>query len=161
MIQKSKEKENTVPDGMPAELRIVTEKKYNCIAITVDFSSSDSNAISNAVAQGGKAAEYVLIHIVETAGARMMGHEIKDLETESDIINLEKYKTELTSQGFKIQVKLGFGNPKKSIPEIVNSCNCDLLVMGAHGHRALKDIIFGTTLDAVRHNVKVPVLIVK
>ncbi len=161
MIQKSKEKENTVPDGMPAELRIVTEKKYNCIAITVDFSSSDSNAISNAVAQGGKAAEYVLIHIVETAGARMMGHEIKDLETESDIINLEKYKTELTSQGFKIQVKLGFGNPKKSIPEIVNSCNCNLLVMGAHGHRALKDIIFGTTLDAVRHNVKVPVLIVK
>jgi manganese transport protein len=33
--------------------------------------------------------------------------------------------------------------------------------MGAHGHKALKDIIFGTTLDAVRHSVKVPVLIVK
>jgi len=36
-----------------------------------------------------------------------------------------------------------------------------LLVMGAHGHRAFKDLIFGTTLDAVRHNVKIPVLIVK
>lgn len=161
IINKAKQKQHQVPDGRPEELKIKMENKYNRIAITVDFSTTDSNAISNAVAQGGKEAEYILIHIVETAGARMMGHEIKDFETESDSINLDKYKTELTSQGFKIQVKLGFGNPKKSIPEIVNSCNCDLLVMGAHGHRALKDIIFGTTLDAVRHNVKVPVLIVK
>lgn len=161
IINKAKQKQHQVPDGRPEELKIKMENKYNRIAITVDFSTTDSNAISNAVAQGGKEAEYILIHIVETAGARMMGHEIKDFETESDSINLDKYKTELTSQGFKIQVKLGFGNPKKSIPEIVNSCNCDLLVMGAHGHRALKDIIFGTTLDAVRHNVKIPVLIVK
>ncbi|OFY87355.1 MAG: iron/manganese transporter [Bacteroidetes bacterium RIFCSPLOWO2_12_FULL_35_15] len=161
IINKAKQKQHQVPDGKPEELKIKMENKYNRIAITVDFSTTDSNAISNAIAQGGKEAEYILIHIVETAGARMMGHEIKDFETESDSINLDKYKTELTSQGFKIQVKLGFGNPKKSIPEIVNSCNCDLLVMGAHGHRALKDIIFGTTLDAVRHNVKVPVLIVK
>jgi manganese transport protein len=33
--------------------------------------------------------------------------------------------------------------------------------MGAHGHRVFKDILLGTTLDEVRHNVKVPVLIVR
>ena len=33
--------------------------------------------------------------------------------------------------------------------------------MGAHGHRALKDLAFGTTVGAVRHAVKVPVLIVR
>ena len=136
-------------------------KKYNKIAITVDFSDSDSKAISNAISQGGNDAQYLLIHIVETAGARFMNNEIDDLETISDTVNLEKYKTELNEKGFIINVQLGFGNPKKSIPEIVNNNNCDLLVMGAHGHRALKDIIFGTTLDAVRHNVKIPVLIVK
>ena len=40
-------------------------------------------------------------------------------------------------------------------------CNADLLVMGAHGHRLLKDILFGTTVDAVRHLLKTPVLIVR
>jgi manganese transport protein len=102
-----------------------------------------------------------LIHIVETAGARMMDQEIDDLETTTDKVNLEKYKTELSSKGYNVHTRLGFGNPKKSIPEIVNDSECDLLVMGAHGHRGFKDIILGTTLDTVRHNVKVPVLIVK
>ncbi len=161
VIKKAKEKENKVPHGLPEQLTIVTEQKYKRIAITVDFSNSDSKAISNAISQGGKMAEYILIHIVETAGARMMNSEIDDLETLSDKHNMEKYKTELVAKGYMIETQLGFGNPKKSIPEIVNQSNADLLVMGAHGHRALKDILFGTTLDAVRHNVKVPLLIVK
>lgn len=161
IIQKVKEKATYAPDGLPHDLKITPAQKYNRIAITVDFSSSDSKAISSALAQGGKDAEYILIHIVETAGARMMGQEIDDLETTSDKSNLQKYRTDLEEKGFSIELKLGFGNPKKIIPEIVNSSNCDLLVMGAHGHRAFKDILLGTTLDEVRHNVKVPVLIVK
>lgn len=151
----------SVPDGLPEELKIVQTQIYKRIAITVDFSSSDSLAISNAIAQGGKEAVYVLIHIVETAGARMMGHEIEDHETSLDRKSLDKYRDNLENKGYTIQQVLGFGNPKKSIPEIVNQEKCDLLVMGAHGHKALKDLIFGTTLDAVRHHVKIPVLIVK
>ncbi len=161
IIKKVKRIRSHVPDGEIETLDIISGIKYHCIAVTVDFSTSDNKAISNAIAQGGKDAEYILIHIVETAGARMMGSEIDDLETLSDKQNLEKYKIDLESKGFKIRTQLGFGNPKKSIPEIVNNMNCDLLVMGAHGHRAFKDMILGTTLDAVRHNVKVPVLIVK
>jgi manganese transport protein len=161
VIKNLKNKATYAPDGLPRDLEITNTKKYNRLAITVDFSSSDSKAISSAFAQGGKTAEYILIHIVETAGARMMGNEIDDLETLSDKSNLEKYKSDLEAKGYIIGTKLGFGSPKKSIPDIVNNCNCDLLVMGAHGHRAFKDLMFGTTLDHVRHNVKMPVLIVK
>jgi manganese transport protein len=161
IIKRKKLTSGKVPDGSPEHLHIIQLLKYDRIAITVDFSHSDSKAISSAFSQGGKSAEYILIHIVETAGARMMQGEIDDLETISDTANLEKYKEELSSKGYKIHTRLGFGNPKRSIPEIVNKCECDLLVMGAHGHRAFKDLILGTTLDAVRHNVKVPVLIVR
>lgn len=146
---------------LPESIQITDNKKYNRIAITVDFSNSDSKAISTAISQGGINAQYILIHIVETAGARMMDQEIDDLETISDKKNLEQYKKELELKGYKIELELGFGNPKKSIPEIVNKLNCDLLVMGAHGHRAMKDLIFGTTLNTVRHHVKIPVLIVR
>lgn len=160
-ISKVKETKSRVPDGQAEKLHLFTDINYKRIAITVDFSTSDNNAIGSAIAQGGKNAEYVLIHIVETAGARMMNNEISDLETESDKHNLEKYKTELEQRGYTIETRLGFGNPKKSIPEIVNDMHCDLLVMGAHGHSTFKDIILGTTVDAVRHSIKIPVFIVK
>jgi len=33
--------------------------------------------------------------------------------------------------------------------------------MGAHGHKGLKDLIFGTTINAVRHNLDLPLLVVR
>lgn len=159
-IQKLKHKHVLAPEGVVKELAIFTEKSYKKIAITVDFSFADSQAISHALSQGGKNAEYMLIHIVETAGARMMESEIDDMETSLDKISIEKYTQSLREKGYNIQSILGFGNPKKSIPEIVNKSGADLLVMGAHGHTGIKDILFGTTLDSVRHHVKIPVLIV-
>lgn len=153
-------RKKSVPDGKPDQLNLKLASAYKHIAIAVDFSSKDNDAISNAVAQGGKDARYTLIHIVETAGARFMGHEIDDLETASDKDSLNTYKNYLLEQGYTTEVAIGFGNPKKAIPEIVIDQKCDLLVMGAHGHHAFKDLILGTTLDAVRHKVKIPVLIV-
>jgi manganese transport protein len=99
--------------------------------------------------------------VVETAGALMMGSDIRDFETSTDKKNLDEYAHELREKGFDCKIKIGYGNPKKAIPEIVNEFNAHLLVMGAHGHRGAKDIIFGTTVDAVRHKVKIPVLIVR
>ena len=117
--------------------------------------------IEHAVAQGGKEAEYLLIHVVETAGAMIFGSEIEDHETESDRKNMQLYAEILEKKGYKVSFTLGFGSPKSSISKIVNESGADLLVMGAHGHKGLKDLVFGTTVDAVRHRVKVPVFIVK
>jgi manganese transport protein len=36
----------------------------------------------------------------------------------------------------------------------------DLVVMASHGHSGIKDLIFGTTINSVRHRIKVPMLIV-
>jgi manganese transport protein len=47
------------------------------------------------------------------------------------------------------------------IPEIVGKFKSDLLVMGAHGHKWAKDLVFGATVDTVRHRVNIPVLIVR
>ncbi len=146
--------------GAHETLLLRTTTSYKRIAVTVDFSARDSDAISNAVAQGTDKARYLLIHVVETAGARMLEDDISDKETANDELKLEEYKTALIAQGYEVEVALGFGNPKSCIPQLVTNFNADLLVMAAHGHQAMKDIIFGTTLDAVRHSVKIPVLIV-
>jgi len=134
---------------------------YRKIAVTVDFSPSDVIAISRAIAEGGKEATYMLIHIVETAGARFMEEEIRDFETSSDKRNLNEYVQRFESEGYRAEPAIGYGNPKVSIANIVNDSDADLLVMGVHGHKTLKDLVFGTTIDKLRHRVHIPLLIVR
>lgn len=156
-----KAKAVNLPHGTALELGELQLKEFKNIAITIDFSSMDKTAIENAISQGKKDADYTLIHIVESAGAKVMGEEIDDLETEQDIENLNSYKTYLQSLGYTANVAIGYGNPAKEIAKIVNNNNYDLVIMGAHGHKTFKDIIFGATVDTVRHNVNIPVLVVR
>jgi manganese transport protein len=71
------------------------------------------------------------------------------------------YSENLTKLGFRNTIAIGYGRPVVGIVEKVKAFNADLLVMGAHGHKGLKDFIFGTTVDAVRHSLQIPVLIVR
>ena len=131
------------------------------IAIAVDFSQADQLAINHAFELGGREANYTLIHVVETIGAMMFGEHIDDHETIIDEKLLKQYQEMLSESGFKIDTKLGFGKPDKIIPEIVNTNNFDLLVMGTHGHSGLKDLLFGTTVNKLRHRISIPLLIIK
>ena len=131
------------------------------IAISVDFSDADEIAINSAFELGGMEANYTLIHVVETIGAILYGENIKDHETSIDKKLLLNYKELLTKKGFKIDTKLGFGKPNKTIPKIINEGNFDILVMGTHGHTGFKDILFGTTVDKLRHKISIPLFIVK
>lgn len=137
------------------------KKQYNKIGIAVDFSLHDNNAIQTALNIGGNQATYILIHIVESAAATQYGNQVRDVETINDEDNLKKYAALISNQGFKTNYYLGFGNRSKQIADIVNTQQIDFLVMAAHGHKALKDFIFGSTVDAVRHLVNIPVLVVK
>jgi len=139
---------------------LIKTRKYGVIAVPVDFSKKDIDAISNAVAQGGKHAEYLLIHVVESAGAQLFGKEILDYESETDQKKLDEYINLLSEEGHRAKSFLGFGDPKKLITKIAKENKSDLVVMGAHGHRNLQDLIFGQTVDYVRHHVNIPVLIV-
>ena len=131
------------------------------IAISVDFSSADEAALNNAFELGGIGAKYTLIHVVETVGAMIYGNNIDDHETLIDEKLLAEYKNILSEKGFNVKTKLGFGKPYKVIPEIINKGNFDVLVMGTHGHTGFKDLIFGTTVDKLRHKISIPLFIVK
>jgi len=150
-----------VPHGDALAIGIVEKINYEKIGITVDFSEHDRKTIRHALIQGGKEAHYYLIHVVETAAARYHGKTAMDHETQSDIDNLKKYQENLAELGYESTPQIGFGGTAKAIAEISKSNGLELLVMGAHGHKGLKDLIFGTTVDAVRHKVEIPVLIVR
>ncbi|MXV50208.1 Mn(2+) uptake NRAMP transporter MntH [Pedobacter sp. HMF7647] len=150
-----------VPHGKALQITDIDHFKHGRIGITVDFSKNDINTIRKALAQGGTDAEYFLIHVVETAGANYHGGNVMDLETVNDEENLEKYRENLVALDYKANALIGYGKRSKSIAKLVIANNLDLLVMGAHGHKGLSDWIFGTTLDSVRHQVNIPVLIIR
>jgi manganese transport protein len=152
--------ENKLPHGTFTTLTSLKVAEYKRIAISLDFSEVDSKAIKHALAQGKSDAHYLLIHVVESAGAFVAGKEISDFETESDLNTLHQYTEFLSGLGYTSEIKIGYGNPKKAIPKLVKEFNADLLVMGAHGHKGIKDFLYGTTVNSVRHSVHIPVLIV-
>lgn len=150
-----------VPHGNALDIGKIDKISYKRIGIAVDFSKNDRNTIRHALIQGGKDAHYYLIHIVETAAARYLGNDVMDHETQSDAANLEKYRANLEDLGYDSTPFIGFGSTGKAIADISNKNEMELLVMGAHGHKGLKDLIFGTTVDSVRHKVNIPVLIIR
>lgn len=140
---------------------ISSKTRYSRIAIAVDFSKVDTEIIRHAMSLCEPGSKILIIHVVESAGAILMGDEINDFETQQDNSLLELYKTYVEKEGYETYAHLDFGNPLKIIPKNVNDFGADLLVMGAHGHKGLKDMVFGTTVDKVRHRVNIPVFIVK
>ena len=56
---------------------------------------------------------------------------------------------------------LGFGRVPTSSSRLAEQHKIDLLVMGGHGHRGLKDLLFGASISEVRHELSIPVLVVQ
>jgi len=140
---------------------LLTElSKTKRIAVTVDFSSSDNKAINKAIQLGNKESTLILIHVLESTGAVVYGEETHDLERDEDASKLREYQKLLQQAGFLVEIQLGFGDVKKAIPKLVREMHCDTLVMGTHGHRTLKDILLGSTIESIRHEIKVPMVLV-
>lgn len=157
----SRERERKqLPHGYAEHFTEFVPIDYKHIGIAIDFSGNDQKIIQNALKQGGKNAQYTLIHVVESAAARYLKRNTLDHETQLDRDSLVKYKKNLEELGYKTNLQIGFGAPAREIIKIISEQQIELLVMGAHGHKGIKDLIFGTTVDAVRHNIKIPVLII-
>jgi manganese transport protein len=132
---------------------------FQHIALAVDFGEHDRAVIAYALKLAETNTRFTLIHIVESASANAIGAEAYDLETQEDKVRLDHYLQIFENNGKAAEGKIGFKNRVKAIAEIVNTNNCDLLILGSHGHHSFKDILFGETVNSVRHRVKIPVFI--
>lgn len=133
---------------------------FHKIAIALEFSESDQKLLSYALGQGKPGTHYLLIHIVESASARIFGNESDDYESRKDQERMDSYVQQLQKLGFKADGFLGYKDRAGEIVRLAKKTDADMLVMGAHGHTGLKDFIYGQTVNSVRHDLKIPVLIV-
>jgi manganese transport protein len=160
-MQKAKRAETKRKEESAGIFDVPPPGTYKRIAISVDFSASDLKTIRQAISMSGKEADYMLIHILESPTSKVFGTETQDLESQTDTEGLERYQAQLKKEGYRVETALGYGTPSKAIAGIAIEFRADLMVMGAHGHKGIKDVIFGTTIEAVRHKLQIPVMIVK
>ncbi|WP_053334733.1 Nramp family divalent metal transporter [Thermoanaerobaculum aquaticum] len=148
------------PASMPA---LAPPRPPQRIAAAVDFSPADTAVLSYAVAlarASGRGAQVLLFHVVESGGVRILGGEMDDREVRSDTERLELYRTELAEQGVEAVYELGFGEPAVQLARLAETHGAELMVVGSHGHVGMADLVHGTTVNHLRHLLKIPVLVV-
>jgi len=148
------------PSAVPA---IDPPRSPRVIGAAVDFSRADKTVLSYAVTlarAAGRGARVVLFHVVESGGARVMGGELRDREAQADQERLELYAVELTGMGVEAKYDLGFGDPADELAKLVEQHKPDLIVLGSHGHRGMGDIVHGTSVERLRHRVRIPVMVI-
>ncbi len=146
--------------GATPQLLNLSVNAFKRIAVALDFKSLDEKLIAHAINQGTKDSTYLLLHVVETAAAIFSGTSTDDEETRTDEGRLHALAAQLKQLGYNAETQLGYQHRVSEIVRIVKDFKADILIMGAHRHTGIKDIVYGETVNQVRHKLPLPVLIV-
>jgi nucleotide-binding universal stress UspA family protein len=108
-------------------------------------------------------AKLMLVHVADGWAARnyeaLKMQESEEMrEDRTYLANLER---ELQAEGFEVSSILAMGEPAEEIIKLARTQPVELIAMSTHGHRFISDLLYGSTADKVRHQVDVPVLLLK
>jgi manganese transport protein len=137
---------------------------YQRILVAVEHSKADDAIVEHIVqlAQLTRA-RLLLVHVADGFAARHF-NDLQLRESEEirdDRAYLVRRTEELRRIGLDVDSRLAMGDPATEIIKIAAEERVDLIAMSTHGHRFLADLIHGTTVDKVRHTVRVPVLLLR
>jgi manganese transport protein len=149
-----------MPRSVAADLPVPS---YHKILVPLDHTKRDRQAIAHA-AMFAKSpeAKLFLLHVEEDVTSQIYGSQSSTAEVVAGQQYLTDIASDLAAQGINVEMIVRYSrDPKSEIVRYAKQLHPDLIVMGAHGHKGIKDLIFGTTINAVRHNLKIPLLVVR
>jgi nucleotide-binding universal stress UspA family protein len=137
---------------------------YNHILVAIENSGADRAVLAH-VEQLARmtGARLLLVHVADGWAARAY-NELKLRESEEirdDREYLGRLTAEMVQHGFQARARLAMGDPATELVKVAVEEGVDLIAMSTHGHRFLNDLLRGSTADRVRHNVAIPVLMVR
>jgi len=157
----------TVPATLGLEERspreLIAAPAYRKILVPLDHSKLDRIALGHAAALASRTHGTIyLLHVEEGVTSQIYGRDASTAEVEADLEYLEGIAESLRRQGIAVETEVSHSSsPKREIVEYARKVRPDLVIMGAHGHGGLKDLIFGDTINPVRHHLEIPMLIVR
>ncbi len=137
---------------------------YTRILVAIEHSAADRTILDHVERLARlTGATLVLAHVADGWAARHYD-ELQLRESEEMIGDreyLERLRGELEANGFRAETRLKTGDPARELVKMVQEEGADLVAMATHGHKGVADVIHGTTVGHVRHNVLVPVLLLR
>ena len=137
---------------------------YRRILVAVENSPADRTILAHVRSLAAlTGAELILVHVADGFAAR----HFKDLnlreseEIRDDRQYLEALASELSSESIVTSTELAMGDPATELIRLANERQVDLIAMATHGHRLFNDLVRGTTVSRVRHELKIPVLLLR
>jgi manganese transport protein len=136
---------------------------YRRILVPLDHTDLDRQAVGHAAAMARQHhAKLYLLHVEEGVTSQIYGALSSTAEVEAGRKYLDDIVRSLEAESIEVAAEIVHSsNPKKEIISYAKQVQPDLLIMGAHGHKRLKDLIFGNTIDPVRHALNLPILVVR
>jgi manganese transport protein len=107
--------------------------------------------------------ELLLVHVADGFAARNF-NQLKLAESDEmrgDRAYLERIVERLRAGGLTVTSELALGNPPTEILRTAEAQGCDLIAMTSHGHKLVGDFFLGSTIEKVRHNTAIPILVVR
>jgi nucleotide-binding universal stress UspA family protein len=137
---------------------------YDRILVAIEHSAADVTILAHVreLAQTTRS-RLLLLHVADGWAARAFDELAlrESEEMKDDRAYLERLATELTAAGLPTEWRLGRGDPASVIIQTAQNEGVDLVAMATHGHRLIADLLRGTTVNKVRHDLAIPVLLVK
>ena len=137
---------------------------YRSILVAVENSPADRTILTHVRELASlTGAELLLVHVADGWAARHFD-ELKLRESEemkADRAYLERLAAELSASSLTVTTELAMGDPATELIRLCAERKVDLIAMSTHGHRFLQDLLRGTTVDKVRHLVRIPVLLLR
>ena len=137
---------------------------YQKVLVALENSRADETLLPHigelAKLHGSK---LLLVHVADGFVARNY-EQLKLAESQEmkdDRAYLENSAGTLRARGLTVDTFLALGDPAEGILKAAEDRQCDLIAMTAHGHRLLGDLLYGSTINEVRHKAQVPVLLVR
>ena len=150
------------PAGASAVIEAIETRPAKHVAAALGRDAGDASVISQALSLArAERALLTLIHVADSAPAHVYSSDVYDEHTREDEQYLEEIAEEIRSSGVTVEMALPHGDPAKELVRFVETHEVDMLVMGSHGHRLIGDLLFGETVDPVRHKLEIPVLVVR
>ncbi|MEI7435363.1 MAG: Nramp family divalent metal transporter [bacterium] len=148
----------TLSRSVSAALRLPSVRH---LAVALEHSPGDALILGTAVRMAkAHAAKLTLLHAVVTPGTMLYGSDSRSLHSDEDQSYLEQLAREIEDHDLSVETQLLYGDPVKALINAVHENDFDMLVLGAHGHRGLQDLLLGQTVTPVRHAIAIPLVIV-
>jgi nucleotide-binding universal stress UspA family protein len=137
---------------------------YRRILVAIENSPADHAIVEHVCRLAAHmGAELHLVHVADGWAARNFD-QLKLRESEEmkgDRDYLDRLAAELSAKGLTVSTELAMGDPATELIRLAEERAVDLLAMSTHGHRFFNDLVRGTTVNRVRHVVKIPILLLR